>query len=399
MMLFALLASALVALALVLVLPPLLNRQAPGAADAPRADQASLAILREHRAQLDAERAAGHLSPAQHGQALAELRRRALDEENTAATVRAGTASARSATALALAIPGLVLALYLHLGQPQALSQPLAAAPDGAVTAAQVEDMVARLAQRLHEAPDGEGADPQAWEMLARSYAALQRFAEASRAYERAERLAPANAQLLADHADVLAALQGQGAQGEPRRLVERALALDPDNLKALALAGSAAHDRGDLAAALRYWGRAQALAPAGSEFARDLAASLAEARQAMGAASPAVQGVVQLAPALVSKLGAQDTVFIVARAAQGPRMPLAVLRYRAAELPIRFSLDDSAAMTEELKLSRFPQVVLSARVSRSGQALPQSGDLVGQTGPVAAGGAAITLTIDNIQP
>jgi len=224
--------------------------------------------------------------------------------------------------------------------------------------------------------------------------------------------------------------LQGGKSAGEPTRLVEKALQIDPGNLKALALAGSAAFEREDFAAAISFWQRARALAPAGSEFANDVDRSLEAARNsaaqmaagpvkpltpaagptgassdraAVTAATPgpgaSVSGVVRLAPALVSRLGKGDTLVVFARAAQGPRMPLAILRLQASALPARFTLDDQLAMSPEMRLSRFPEVVVSARISRSGEALPQPGDLVGQTGPVKLGAKALELTIDQVQP
>ena len=246
----------------------------------------------------------------------------------------------------------------------------------------------------------------------------------------RSVELNPGNAQIMADHADVLAMLQGQSMVGEPTRLFERALVLDPNNLKALALAGSAAFEKKDFAKAAALWSKAQGLAPPGSDFAKGLASSVEEARSASGAsgasgapaaapvggaqvaaksapttatapasATSSIQGVVDLAPALRGKVAADDTVFIFARAAQGPRMPLAILKRKASELPISFTLDDSTAMADELKLSKFELVVVGARVSRSGNALPQAGDLVGQSAPVKAGGGKLTLVIDSVQP
>jgi cytochrome c-type biogenesis protein CcmH len=413
MTLFWLLAAALIALALALVLPALLKQQALLPDAVGRAD-GNRAILREQLAQLDAELASGDLSAQQYAQALAELQQRALEEDGPAAGASRTQPGSLSAVLMALAIPALALTLYGLLGNTQAL-QPRAAVSQqggGEPTEAEVEAMVARLAQRLNEAPAGAPADPQAWEMLARSYAALRRFPEAGRAYERAAQLAPGNAQLVADHADILAMMQGQKVEGEALRLVERALVLDPNNLKALALAGSGAYGRQDYAAAMVYWGKAEALAPADSEIAQYLARSVAETRQAMGgspiqvastakaeAKTAAVHGLVQLAPALAARVAPGDTVFIFARAAQGPRMPLAILRHQASELPIRFTLDDSTAMAAETQLSRFAQVVVFARISRSGNALPQSGDLVGQVGPIATGGKPATLTIDSVQP
>lgn len=415
MTLFWMAAAALTALALVMLLPVLLRPAVPRGADAPPR-QASLAILRVQLAQLDAERAAGALDAAQHDAARADIERRALEEDGDepAATPAGNGARQSVATAvlIGLAIPCLALGLYWKLGNPQAMLEAptlLTGNATGAggaeVTQGQVEAMVAQMAQQLENPPPGLQPDPAAWTMLARSYAALDRFDAADRAYARAIELSPRDAQLLADRADVLALLQGRNAAGEPTRLVEQALQLDPKNLKALALAGSAAFQRKDLAAAVRYWEQARALAPANSEFAAGLERSLAAARGGgkgdapQAAIGTRISGTVKLAPALAAKVAPGDTVYIFARAAQGGRMPLAIVRRKAGELPIAFTLDDSMAMSPEMRLSGQAQVVLGARVSRSGQALPQSGDLVGQSAPLAVGATGVTLTIDTIQP
>jgi cytochrome c-type biogenesis protein CcmH len=210
--------------------------------------------------------------------------------------------------------------------------------------------------------------------------------------------------------------MQGQSAAGEPTRLIERALAIDPVNLKALALAGTAAFERKDAAAAVDYWTRAKALATPNSDFAAGLDRSLEVARAelkgaplpqpsatpataSVPSAAKAIQGVVTLAPALAAKVAPGDTLFIFARAAEGPRMPLAILKRQASELPLKFTLDDSSAMSKEMTLSRAPQVTVQARISRSGNAIPQPGDLLGQVGPVAPGATGLTITIDSVQP
>ena len=303
--------------------------------------------------------------------------------------------------------------MYGFVGNPQAIL-PQAQAPEregeSEVSMAQVEAMVTQMAQKLESQPADQPANPQAWEMLARSYAALQRFPEAARAYEKAAKLAPNNAQLLADHADVLAMLQGQSTAGEPEKLIARALLLDPKNLKALALAGSAAFERKDFAAATNFWTQARQIAPTDSDFAKGLDRSLEAAQAAAGntpspvtataTTSPSsIIGVVSLSPTLASKVAPDDTVFIFARAAEGPRMPLAILRRKASELPINFTLDDSTAMSPEMKLSKFTQVVVGARISRSGNAMPQPGDLTGQVGPLKPPAGKLGIVIDGVQP
>jgi cytochrome c-type biogenesis protein CcmH len=405
----------LLVLALVLVLPALLRSKINSEKQTHSAAQANLSALRSQLTQLDADFAAGSINADQLALAKSEIERRTLEEESTPETAVATARSKRTAWALGLTIPLLALGFYGFLGNVQALDPVnLQAKADTEPTPEQIEAMVSAFAARLEAVPANQPPDPKAWEMLARSYAAMQKFPEANKAYKRAVELNPGNAQMLADHADVVAMLQGQSMLGEPSRLFERALVLDPNNLKALALAGSAAFEKKEFAKAVQFWTKAQGLAPPGSDFAKGLASSVEEARLALGQTgiSPAVakpaptplvaaniQGVVSLSAAMKSKVAPDDTVFIFARASQGPRMPLAILKRKASELPITFTLDDSTAMSDELKLSRFELVVVGARVSKSGNALPQSGDLVGQSEPIKAGGGKLTLVIDGVQP
>jgi cytochrome c-type biogenesis protein CcmH len=270
-------AAALLGAVLMLLLRPLLR---PPAAPDSAAELPGLQVLREQLAQLETERREGTLAPDSYERARAEIERRALEEAAmeapAAGSGSGGGRAARSAAALVLGLPLGTIALYLALGNPQALqAQP---APDeDAATAHAVEDMVGQLAQRLQS----DGGDLRGWTMLARSYTVLERYDDASRAYARARALAPEDAQLLADHADVLASLQQSRFDGEPARLVERALKLDPHNVKALALAGAAAAERGDVEAAQRHWTLARELAPPESDFAASLDRSLEQARAA----------------------------------------------------------------------------------------------------------------------
>jgi cytochrome c-type biogenesis protein CcmH len=422
MTVFWIVAAGLVVLALSLLLPSLWRQRAPTTVPAD-ASQANLEILRAQLTQLDVDHANGSLDAEQHRVARAEIARRVLDEEAVTEAPRVVGASRKTALSLALCVPVFALAGYAFLGNFEALSpQAAAGSPEGEVTQAEITSMVETLAQRMKEKPD----DPVGWTMLANAYSALQRFPEADAAYKKATALSPNNAQLLADHADVLAMIQGRSAAGEPLKLIERALAIEPNNLKALALAGSAAFERKDFPAALGYWGKARKLAPDG-EFANSLDASIAEIKQvAPGAvamvigglpaaptsaasaapavassatASAVITGTVSLAPALLARASPTDTVFIFARAAEGPRMPLAIVKKQVSDLPFTFKLDDSTAMSPQMKLSNFADVVVGARVSKSGQATPTAGDLTGQSAPVKSSGAAVVLVIDSVQP
>jgi cytochrome c-type biogenesis protein CcmH len=421
--------AGLIALALVFVLPPLLRvarvPQERIASDAAR--RANLLVLREQLDALQAEHASGALNDEQYRSQRIEIERRALEEEQEPAAAPVVARSGKTAIALGAFVPLFAFVVYGIVGMPEAVLHrpPAEAAQADGVTAEQVEGMIAKLASRLENQTMAQSGDDLAWTMLARSYAVLQRFPEASKAFARARELAPENPQLRADPADVLAMLQGQRVAGEPAQLAQRALTIDPDNLKALALAGSAAFEDKDYTGALKHWTRASRLAEPGSPLAQGLAGSIAQARAAggqepAGASAPALAqapapgapaaptaapgtarltGVVQLAGALAAQAAPGDTVFVFARAAEGPRMPLAILKMRVSDLPLNFTLDDSTAMSPQMKLSNFPRVIVGARISRSGDAMPRTGDLVGQVGPVDNLSGKLVVTIDAVQP
>jgi cytochrome c-type biogenesis protein CcmH len=338
---------------------------------------------------------------------------------------------------LAMALSG-----YLLTGRPDAIdgAPTMAAAPDSAgegqpqPSPEQIAEMVQRLADRLKDRPE----DAEGWTMLSRSYLVLGRLEEAAQASERVLKLTPNDAQALADHADVLAMRAGRVLDGEPMKLIERALKLDPDNLKALALAGAAAFDRGDGNEAARLWDRVALLGPPGSPVVQQAREGAAEARkmaaeragptggsatqaqaqtqapaaapaQAPGAtqkapvAGPTVRGTVTLSAALKAQAKPEDTVFIFARNAEAgpgaPRMPLAIVRKQVKDLPASFTLDDSLAMGPGMGLSSAQQVVVGARISRSGQAMPQPGDLEGLSAPVAVGSQGVVVEISRALP
>jgi cytochrome c-type biogenesis protein CcmH len=421
MTVFWIAAGGLLSLALLFVLPPLMRPRHPATAAASR-KEANIAIYRNQMRELEDDLAAGTLSQDQYAQARAELESRVLEDAAETDTAPA-PAAGRSWTGLAVGatLPVVAVALYLVVGNPQAIDAgpppELAGAPQQ-VTPDQVLAMVETLAKRLKESPN----NPQGWVMLARSYAALEHYEEAAKAYEQAAAQNPGDAQLLADYADALAMAQGRNLTGKPAELIQTALKLDPKNLKALALAGSFAFEQNKFADAVAQWEKAAALVPPDSEFARGIAGSIAEARQKGGLPSPAaaapaaapaatasagppfaagaatgakITGTVQVAPALAAKVSPTDTVFVFARATSGPKMPLAVAKLEAKDLPGGFVLDDSLAMAGNLKLSSVPEVVVGARLSKSGNATPQPGDLESGLQTVKPGSEGVSLVIE----
>jgi cytochrome c-type biogenesis protein CcmH len=404
MTVFLMIGALLIAGAVLFLVPPLLrSRSRPGATR----DAVNVAVYRDQLRELEADLRAGTLAPDQHEKARGEIEARLLSDVGKGDTAAASPRHARAAAlALGLAVPICALAVYVAVGNPRALvPQAVENANGHGVSAQQFEGMVSRLAARLKENPE----DAEGWMMLGRSYAVLGRFGESSQAYAKAAARTPGDAQLLADYADALAMAQGRTLQGEPEKILRRALAIDPNNLKALLLAGTAAFNRGDQATAIRHWERVLELLPAESAMVQRVRASIAEARSAAGSAGgkaevakPAkaqggsrVSGVVTLAPELAGKIAPGDTVFIFARAAEGPRMPLAILRKRASDLPVQFTLDDSMAMAPQMKLSAFPRVIVGARVSKSANASPQPGDLQGLSAPISVGAKSVSVVID----
>jgi cytochrome c-type biogenesis protein CcmH len=203
----------------------------------------------------------------------------------------------------------------------------------------------------------------------------------------------PNDSRLLADYADVAAMAQGRRLQGKPEALIARALAADPRNVKALSLAGTLAFEKGDYAGAIEKWRSILALVPAGSDAERSLRASIADAERRGNIATVAIEGRVELERALLGQVKPDDTVFIFARL-PGERMPLAMLRRKAAELPLAFRLDDNAAMSPAARFSDAKEVVIVARVSRSGQAQPQAGDLEGSSARTRPGASGVVVKI-----
>ncbi|HZZ04543.1 c-type cytochrome biogenesis protein CcmI [Paraburkholderia sp.] len=427
---FWLIIATMLVAALLCVIVPLLNRGSRGDLTAARADGGgaalATAIFRTEIAELKRQVAAGDLPDAQHGNVCRELERRFVDEigaKPTSATARIGSIAQRAGTAALLLalLPSAALVLYMRLGDPlaAAVQADSAAGPQDshAATQGSLDVMVGRLAARLRRQPD----DPAGWTMLARSYTVLERPDDAAAAYRRALGVTPRDPQLLADYADAQASANGGDLTGAPLQSIEAALVLDPANPKALALAGSAAFQAHDYPRAIGYWERLDQVPGVSAEIASQARANVAEARQvASGApstqraaaplASTAVQGTaaktalssalvihMRLSPELAARVRPGDVVFVYARATNGPRMPLAVQRFHADELPATVRLDDSMAMAPNLRLSDFNAVTVEARVSASGSAQPGTGDWIGTSGPLTGERRDVELTIGDV--
>ena len=399
-----------------LVWPLLRVRPEPSTKD----EGASTDIFRDQKRQLDQELAAGAITRAERDAQLDELAARLgaeLASPATAVSRGSPRTSYIAALILVAAIPASALVLYATFGSPGALHQEAQANTRPAMSPEQIVAMVDKLAARMKEHPE----DPAGWKLLARSYAALGRFPEAAAAYKEAADRGAADAALFADWADVVA-MQTQSLQGEPSKLVARALEIDPKQPKALALAATAALERKDYDGAIDEWRKLKVQFPPGSDEAKEIDAMIAQADAARhgapmpslgggttGSAAPAtaapsanadastITGRVSIDPKLRERVDANDALFIFARAVNGPRMPLAVLRSTAGELPRDFRLDDSMAMAPAARLSAASDVVVEARVSKTGSATPSAGDVQGTSAPVKPGAHDVLIVINDV--
>jgi len=333
---------------------------------------------------------------------------------------------------IAFALPPVALGLYAWIGTPSALNAPVA--DTGKLDFAQA---TAELRAKLQRSPD----HPEGWLLLGQAYTAMNRPTDARDAYGYALKLKP-------DDPDVMIAFAEADAQaradhrieGQSRKLLERAVALAPDHQRGLWLLGISDYQLNHFDDALAHWKHLLSLLQPGSNIANAVNAQIAMAQaraqgktqaeaeaiaqadaaqaapaerapatakdvsaepgtaSASATASAALKVEVKLDPKLAGKVSPGDTLFVYARAINGPPMPLAVARLHASALPASVTLTDAMAMTPQLKLSSFPRVQVAARISKSGNAMPQSGDLEAQPVQVATDAKQpVVMTIDHV--
>lgn len=401
-------------------------------------DATNIDVYRDQLAELDSDLRSDILTREQYEQSKRELQQRMLqdipEDGNTTTMIMGGRHNVATMTVTALALPVLAISLYLAIGNTKALlPQPAAEHPSMSAEQGQgghpdFSSVMENLIAKLEDNPD----NVEGWLMLGRTYAMMQRFNEAKEAYEKALALTPEDSAIITDYADIVAMTNNGSLVGKPTELIKKALSLDPNNPKALALAGTAEFEEKRYKEAARYWEKLAALIPPSeAELVQSVNASIAEAKSlaagkgslvarapdqpgtqtpppankqgsaagAGGATAGTLSGKVTLSPTLASKASPGDSLYIFARAKVGPKAPLATLRLQVKDLPASFSLNDSMARSG-VQLSTFPaEVVVGARISKSGSPMPQSGDLQGFSQPVMVGGSGISVVIDQQLP
>ena len=358
----------------------------------------NVALYQERVAELAAQQAAGVLDEAQMAKGRDEAARELLADTEGAEAPRQGHLGKALPLLAALLVPLLALGLYLHFGAADKveLTQEFAEAPKS------MEEMTSRLERVVQAQPDSA----EAVYFLGRAYMAEQRPADAARTFERAVALAGRQPELLGQWAQALYFAADKKWSPQLQALTDEALKADPNEVTSLGLRGIAAFEGERYQEAIDYWKRLLAQLPEGGASRAALQGGIDRAAERLGgspgqAAAPVAARLkvrVELAAALKDKVKADDTVFIFARASNGPPMPLAAKRVTVAQLPIEVELSDADAMMPQMKLSDFAEVQLVARVSRAGQ--PTHGEWIGQGTPLPSATQAIQhLTIDSPDP
>ena len=413
---FWIIVAALIVAALAMLAPSLLRSRQRLSSDR---NQQNVIIAQERLSELEADLANGVLSQVQFDQAKIELEQALLmdlgdDDTGEQAPKSAGRAAL---VALVIAVPALTLSLYSHLGQPQLASAQQVAHENGIGPAGEmpsVEEMIDALVARLKENPE----DAEGWFLLGRTYMVLKQYPKAVTAYETVYRLVGDEPGVMLALADALAMSQGGDMGGRVAELVRKAVQIAPDSATALWLGGMVEEQQGNYQQAIALWRKLQAMVTDDKE-SYDRVSQLIAAAESKAGIEPAVSSAgsetvqlqpapeqtsirvrVSLSPGLLPLVNNDESLFVYARPMEGPKMPLAASRHKAGELPLEVTLSDADAMMPQMRLSNFPEVLVGARISRSGNAIAESGDLKGEVGSVSVtGSGTVEIVIDSLIP
>ncbi|MCW8826305.1 MAG: c-type cytochrome biogenesis protein CcmI [Gammaproteobacteria bacterium] len=418
MITFWIITVAMIAVAIAFVAPALLRKHQTSESKEYR-DGQNVTIAREHIADLDAELANGTLSQELYDQSKLEIEQTLLfdlEEQGVIAQQTANTTPGKMAfIASLIAIPLITVLLYFQLGTPELIEKSPMAEQLAAEGMPSIETMVSDLKKRLEENPE----DPDGWYLMGRTMMMLKQYAAAAESYENTYKLIGDEPMVMLALADATAMAQGGNMTGRPAQLVFDAIAIDPNNTTGLWMAGMIAEEQGKHQEALDLWLRLRPLiADMPSEVAqldqfiervanvlnKDLSNLLVSSDPLAAGTTESIGGsvvrvTIQLADGLYTKVNGEETVFIYAKAMQGPKFPLAAARYQVKDLPVSITLDDSNAVMTTSKLSDFKEVIVGARVSYSGDAMTKSGDLIGEVTNVLVGQSPVTVTINGVSP
>ncbi len=427
MTLFWIIAAGLTLLAMAFVVLPLLRGFKNTGISS---DELNLEVFQQQLEELDNDLDSGILDQTRYDAARKDLEKELLTDVSgdKVASAKMNSSSGRWAMGTAVLIPVSAVIIYQILGTPEIIPRLTGQVPDTTVNSAQekaknlppMDELVQKLADKLVEQP----GNVDGWLMLARSYMSMDRVQEGLEAYGQAMKLAPENTAVLLAYAEGLAKTDSNNFTGKAASLVEKAIKLDADNPNARWMMGIVSYQRGNYPAAVEHWERAQMLLGPDNKDAAIITNAIADARREMGEA-PKLPSIVQQQPAaepapasasasdksritleialseeMRAKTKPGDLVFIYAKALEGPPMPLAAARKQVRDLPLTIELDDGMAMMPQFKLSNFPEVVVGARISLSGNPIAQPGDPEGEVKPVTPGQTGtVKVVINGLHP
>jgi len=432
MTLFWITVAGLIAVAILFIVLPLLRYKPIEEASS---DELNIAIIKQQLKELEADMEAGELEQEQYIASRHDLEKALLADLNTGSNNKASEAKSGRWAMFVIPVIIVIIALptYFKIGSPDiiprldnpaSMQQPTAQNGPQHSAAGQpktsMEELVVKLAKRMESEPENiEG-----WKMLGRSYISLGHIQEALKVYEKALKLDRKDVDLLMGYATTMAMTRDNQFQGMPAELINQAYQLAPENPNVLWLKGNIHYQAGEFQQAVIIWEKVMSKLQPGSEEATTVAEYLKDARSRLPAgttvpaapqanaapatttkssgtgAAEAIHVTVTLDPALQSKIQGNETLFIFARAVNGPRVPLAVVRKTARDLPITLVMDDSMAMAAQFALSKYPQVIVEARITKSGKPSASSGDLEGHVSSVKPGQTeTVNLIINSVNP
>ena len=409
-MIFGGLVVVLIIVGVLLLVLPILRQ--PTSSDSLDRDQQNISIAREKKSVLVEQLASDEMTQEEYEAALADLEASlALDLERQQTLESNSQGGQWAVWAIAIAVPVVSIIMYLQLGSIEVIENPdlakpreaIAQSPHGQGNNPTIEEMIAQLKAHLVENPD----DARGWFMMGRTMMAQQQFDQAVTAFQRSYDLskdAPDPSIMLA-LADSLAMTRNRDMTGEPEELVLEALKLSPNDVTALWLAGLSAEQGGRYREAYDHWTKLIPLLsadPGSTAEVQTLIArlraqhpDLPEASQQVAVATTGLNVAVTLDAQMMSQVAADDLVFIYAKAASGPPMPLAAKRLKVSDLPIQVTLSDNDAMMPQMKMSSFDQIIVGARVSKTGNPIAQAGDLFNESATIQHKGYADTVQIN----
>ena len=402
--------AVLVCLALFLIVPALLKKPEVDDEYVENFDEQNIRIARERAAELKQDLENQRISQEVYEKAQDELEKNlaldlSLSEKDTNIKISQQPAKIL-ALLLILIIPLTAGLIYWQLGDYQSIEKGTGRVADKMIgepgkPQMTMQEAVDKLRARLDAKPN----NPEGWFMLARSYATMERYADAADAYKKTIALHGEDADLLLRYADTLIMRDGGIYNEKSLSLIKQALNLDPKHPQGLWMAGMAERASGHTKQALEYWYELDPLLNGNAKAQTELHKMIKDTEQLISpvelatikkpssplplkskpiSVAASIEVSISLDAALLNKVSPNDTVFIFAKALQGPPMPLAAVRKTVADLPLTITLNDAMAMMPNMKLSSFAQVKIAAVVSKSGQPGLSAGDLYGEKQPVS---------------